>query len=355
MKPAHFYFDDHILHKEQLLFKQARYLGHELAVNNYLVLDQDQEARVLIKNKNGIECLGNTCRHRQATILSGSGTTQNIVCPLHGWTYDCEGKLLGAPEFDPCPNLDLKKYSTQTWNGMIFDKGLTNIQNELLGLNLASHFTFENYAFHSKIVQESNYNWKTFIEVYLDDYHVKAFHPGLGNFVTCDKLNWQFGSNFSCQSVGINNQLRTPGTTTWAKYHQAVLDYNNGQLPEFGAIWLTIYPNIMVEWYPNVLVISTVWPESPQKTKNIVEFYYPEEIINFEPNFIEAHQAAYMETAVEDDEIAVRIDKGRSYYNKTGLLDDIGPIQDPLEKGYDYFYDYYDNWIFTDYKRKNFV
>ncbi len=353
MKPAHFYFDDFILEKEQNLFKQARYLGHELAVNNYFVLDQDQEARVLVKNNNGIECLGNLCRHRQATILSGSGTTQNLICPLHGWTYDLQGKLLGAPEFDPCPNLDLKKYEIQNWNGLIFDKGFTNMKNELADMNLAKHFTFENYVFHSKIIQESNYNWKTFIEVYLDDYHVKAFHPGLGNFVTCDQLEWQFGKQYSCQSVGINNQLRTPGTATWGKYHKAVLDYNNGQLPQFGAIWLTIYPNIMVEWYPHVLVISTVWPESPRKTKNIVEFYYPEEIVNFEPNFIEAHQAAYMETAVEDDEIAMRMDKGRSYYNRTGLLDDFGPVQDPLEKGYSYFYDYYDNLIFTDYKRKN--
>ncbi|OZB03963.1 MAG: hypothetical protein B7X54_08860, partial [Idiomarina sp. 34-48-12] len=33
------------------------------------------------------------------------------------------------------------------------------------------------------------------------------------------------------------------------------------------AIWMVIYPNIMVEWYPNVLVVSTVWP-----VKNIEPF-----------------------------------------------------------------------------------
>ena len=38
-----------------------------------------------------------------------------------------------------------------------------------------------------------NYNWKTFIEVYLEDYHVGPFHPGLGQFVTCDDLSWEFG------------------------------------------------------------------------------------------------------------------------------------------------------------------
>ena len=44
---------------------------------------------------------------------------------------------------------------------------------------------------------------------------------------------------------------------------------------------------------------------------NMVEFYYPEEIVPFEREFVEAQQAAYMETCVEDDEIAQRMDAGR--------------------------------------------
>ena len=71
-----------------------------------------------------------------------------------------------------------------------------------------------------------------------------------------------------------------------------------------GAIWLTYYPHVMVEWYPHVLVVSTLYPKGPQKTLNVVEFYYPEEIAAFEREFVEAEQAAYMETCVEDDEIA---------------------------------------------------
>ena len=47
-------------------------------------------------------------------------------------------------------------------------------------------------------MHECNYNWKTFIEVYLEDYHVAPFHPGLGNFVTCDDLTWQFGDWYRC-------------------------------------------------------------------------------------------------------------------------------------------------------------
>jgi hypothetical protein len=50
-------------------------------------------------------------------------------------------------------------------------------------------------------------------------------------------------------------------------------------------------------------VVSTLIPQDVDKTLNVVEFYYPEDIALFEREFIDAEQAAYMETAIEDDEI----------------------------------------------------
>lgn len=345
MKPSHFYFDDNILQKEKVLFNQAEYLGHEIHLqnSNYFTVAHDP-GKVLVNNKNGIECLSNVCRHRQASMLSRSGNCANIVCPLHGWTYDLEGKLIAAPHFDSLSDKNLPKYNIQTWNGLIFDKNKYNLLDDLNQMRLGKHFDFSGYAFHSRIEHQCNYNWKTFIEVYLDDYHVDPFHPGLGNFVDCKNLTWQEGKWYSVQSVGIKNKLQTPGTQTYKNWHKVLLDYNKGMIPEYGAIWLTIYPNITVEWYPNVLVISQLWPESPQSTKNIVEFYYPEEICHFESHFVDAHQQAYMETCDEDDEIAERMDKGRKHlYSKNSS--EYGPVHDPMEIGLRYFYKYYDNYI----------
>jgi choline monooxygenase len=349
MKPSHFYFDNNILAKEQILFNQARYIGHELLVPglaNFHTLPQDNQGRMLIHNSNGIECLSNVCRHRQATILHGHGHNAQIVCPLHGWSYDNHGKLMGAPFFDPCPERHLTKYSTQTWNGVIFELG-QNIIPSLKEMNLARYFSFNNYAFHSRQIHNCNYNWKTFIEVYLEDYHVNPFHQGLGNFVDCANLKWQFNPRFSVQSVGIKQKLKLPGTPVYKTWHKAVLDRCHGNMPDYGAIWLLIYPNVMIEWYPEVLVISTVWPESPERTLNIIDFYYPEEVCHFESDFVAAHQAAYMETCYEDDEIAERIDQGRGYLNSRHT-NDSGPVHDPMEIGLDYFHDYYDRWIFSD-------
>ena len=346
MKPSHFYFDDDILRREQILFRHATYLGHELLVDNYYTLPQEDSARMLVRNKNGIECISNVCRHRQAVMMNRSGTAANIVCPLHGWTYDLEGKIVAAPHFDPCPARDLNKFSTQSWQGMYFEQGLADLARDLNTMRLAKYFDFTGYAFHSRREHVCNYNWKTFIEVYLDDYHVVPFHPGLGNFVNCNQLDWQFGSWYSVQSVGVNNRLKTPGTPVYKTWHKALMDYRRGVQPDHGAIWLTIYPNVMVEWYPEVLVISTLWPEGPQRTRNIVEFFYPEEICHFEADFVAAHQAAYMETCDEDDEIAERMDRGRRQLDHRGTSD-YGPVHNPMELGLNHFYDYYNNYVLT--------
>ena len=60
----------------------------------------------------------------------------------------------------------------------------------------------------------------------------------------------------------------------------------------------------MLEWYAHVLMVSTLIPRGVDRTTNVVEFYYPEDIALFEREFVEAEQAAYMETSAEDDEIA---------------------------------------------------
>ena len=110
-------------------------------------------------------------------------------------------------------------------------------------------------------------------------------------------------------------------------------------MPRHGAIWLTYYPATMVEWYPHVLVVSTLVPKGPQKTLNIVEFYYPEDIHAFEREFVEAEQAAYLETAREDDEIAERMDAGRNALYAQGRSEE-GPYQSPMEDGMQHFHEF---------------
>jgi phenylpropionate dioxygenase-like ring-hydroxylating dioxygenase large terminal subunit len=340
------YFDEGLFRKEQerIFLGGPRYLGHELAVpevGDYYALPQEGEGRALIRTPNGVELISNVCRHRQAVMLRGRGNTgSNIVCPLHRWTYGLEGQLIGAPHFPEDPCLHLNNYRTHVWNGMVFEDNGRNVAADLAKLGPRAELDFDGYVLDKVHIHECDYNWKTFIEVYLEDYHVGPFHPGLGGFVTCSNLRWEFGAHHSVQTVGVNDCLNKPGSDTYRKWHEAVLAYGNGEPPKHGAIWLTYYPNIMVEWYPHVLVVSTLYPKGPQKTINVVEFFYPEEIAAFERELVEAEQAAYMETCIEDDEIALRMDAGRKALMERGD-NEAGPYQSPMEDGMQHFHEWY--------------
>lgn len=344
--PVSSYFDETLFQQEVARIFQSgpRYLGHELAVPNvgdFYALPQELEGRALVRTPAGIELISNVCRHRQAVMLKGRGNTQHsIVCPLHRWTYDLHGGLIGAPHFEQDPCLRLNNYPIQNWNGLIFEGNGRDVRADLANMQVAPELDFTGYVLDKVELHECDYNWKTFIEVYLEDYHVGPFHPGLGRFVTCDDLRWEMGRDYSVQTVGVSKGFGKPGSPTYQRWHDAVLKYRDGQLPERGAIWLTYYPNVMVEWYPHVLVVSTLFPQGPQKTLNMVEFFYPEDIVAFEREFIEAEQAAYMETCIEDDEIALRMDAGRRALMMRGD-NEVGPYQSPMEDGMQHFHEWY--------------
>ena len=142
------------------------------------------------------------------------------------------------------------------------------------------------------------------------------------------------------QTVGVASTFGQPGSDVYRQWHQVLLKYRKGRLPERGAVWLTCYPHTMVEWYPHVLTVSTLHPVGPQKTLNMVEFFYPEEITAFEREFVAAQQAAYMETCLEDDEIAERMDAGRRALHRRGC-NEVGPYQSPMEDGMQHFHAWY--------------
>jgi choline monooxygenase len=341
--PVSWYFDPkiHALEQQYLFANGPGYVGHELMVPNqgdYQVLPLTS-AKALVRNAEGIELISNVCRHRQAILLEGKGNAKgNIVCPLHRWTYDLGGKLLGAPHFPGNPCLNLPKTELQKWNGLLFT-GKRRIADELKNFGALSAYNFEGYVFDRVEVTEYDCNWKTFIEVYQELYHVVPFHPGLGHFVDCGNARYEFGDTYSVQELSVHQGLRQPGTETYKKWHEVVRNLYQGQDPPHGALWMTLYPNLMLEWYPHVLVISTVVPKGPEKCVNAVEFYYPEEIALFEREFVEAEQKAYAETAVEDEVICARMTAGRRALYEQGINEQ-GPYQSPMEDALAHFHEW---------------
>ena len=189
--PVSAYFDEALFAREQeLIFKQSsQYVGHQKLVpdvGDWRTLAQESGGRVLVRNQQGVELISNVCRHRQALMLGGQAgdvtgtcnshgnlkaTGGNIVCPLHRWTYNNQGELLGGPQFETTPCMNLQKFRLRDCHGLLFE-GPRDPAADMAPLFSRPEFDFGDYVLDHVEVHQCNYNWKTFIEVYLEDYHV---------------------------------------------------------------------------------------------------------------------------------------------------------------------------------------
>ncbi len=341
--PIATYFDTAWFEREQqqLFAPGPNYIGSESMVpevGDYMTLPSTAHGKVLVHGPAGVNLLSNTCRHRQGLLLDGRGNNANIVCPLHRWTYDLNGKLLGAPDFDVTPECSLPNTPLSRWNGLLFT-GPRDPEAALRDFPIASDYNYANYVFEKAVVEDCAFNWKAFLEIYLELYHVEAMHPGLQKWVDPDHYEWGFGDRWSYQILGIKDGLNSQVSPNYQRYRDTILEYSGGELPKYGTIWSILYPNVMLEWYPHALVVSTLIPRTPELTTNVVEFYYPEEVQAFERQIVDAHQAAYAESSAEDAQACTRLQRGRRALWLTGE-EDAGPYHSPHEDGMIHLHDW---------------
>ena len=187
---------------------------------------------------------------------------------------------------------------------------------------------------HNRVVQHrverpAGCDWKIFVEIYCDDYHVEPAHPGLASLADCGQLRWIWDEHAQAQIVGSSS---AGGSGSPA--HQAFVEHAQEALgpKALGAVWALIYPATMVEWLAGGVALSTLVPTASGACVNRVEFIYPASLLARYPGFAAAHQLAYWETAREDDKIAQRIQAGRDALAAAGR-DERGPAHPHLEAG----------------------
>jgi choline monooxygenase len=344
-KISSYFNPEHHSKEIDVLFQNIKYCGHTLMTpknNDYQVLANCSDRWTLF-NRNGEYVMqSNVCLHRQSKLLEGRGNSKLTSCRVHCWTYDSSGRLKSTPHFKTKPDAGLMQKTPNNWNGLLFESAKPNLN--LSGLGLDQYLNFDEYVFDGSSTTEYNFNWKTFSEIYLENYHVFSMHPGLRNFVSPTDLVWEFGEGYSVQKVGLGNILSRSGSADYSQWQMAVAEAQGQDLPRYGAIWIYIYPNIMIEWYPNVIAISTIHPLEPQKCVNHVEFYFKSDVIKRVPYYSSSFYKIYNETAVEDEEACLLLDKGRFSLYKNGE-NEKGYCEPFLEAGVQHFYDWMYNKI----------
>ena len=160
------------------LKEKGDYLTYELA---------GQPVIVLRDNSGALRAMSNVCLHRMSTIMEGSGSCRALVCPYHGWTYNLDGTLRGAPAMDRNADFAKGEYRLpqircEEWLGWIMitlNPDAAPVAQKLAEVQeLIEDFGMEDYVetFRENHVWDTN--WKVLAENFMESYHLPVCHSG---------------------------------------------------------------------------------------------------------------------------------------------------------------------------------
>jgi phenylpropionate dioxygenase-like ring-hydroxylating dioxygenase large terminal subunit len=141
-----------------------------------------------------IRAMAAVCRHRGHVLTCDAELPGGLLrCPLHYWTYDLEGRLVGAPRMgDMLPALRdtvrLPPVRVELWHGFIF----VNLDDEAAPLapSLAKvESCWRGYPEGEMVTvppvvatSPLPWNWKIQLENFTDAYHPEFVHTGTHDF-----------------------------------------------------------------------------------------------------------------------------------------------------------------------------
>jgi len=142
---------------------------------------------ILMRDKhNNIKAYANSCRHRSAKLLEGKGNCKTICCPFHCWTYDLDGNLIFAPKLKDGETFDYADYGLidiqcQQRQGFVFinfSEDAESIDNWLGEFEKVHEpWKFDDMLSYKRHEFTVNCNWKAFLDVFNEYYHLPYIHP----------------------------------------------------------------------------------------------------------------------------------------------------------------------------------
>lgn len=264
----------------------------------------------IVRGKDGeLRAFYNVCKHRAHELLSGSGTTRNLVCPYHAWTYSLDGSLKAARRADRMESFDksevcLDQVRVEEFGGMVY----VNLDPtaEPLGTqapDLAEEIAFwapdvANLTHAKRLTYDVKTNWKNVIDNFLECYHCHIAHKEFVDLVDMD--------TYEVKTHGIwSSHFAEAG-----KHANAAYDVSGASVTEHAVWWL--WPNTCLLRYPgrgNFMVFQVV-PDGPDRTLETWDFYL--ETTELTPTEVESVHYINDVLQVQDIDLVESVQRGMS-------------------------------------------
>ena len=313
--PFECYWEDSILIQEQKLIFSNQWLGLGRAdrletSGEYEVFELCGQALVLIRDQDNILRLyANTCRHRGAKLLDGTGQCQAISCPFHGWTYTLDGNLKYAKTMSENPNFDfsehsLIEYKLKELQGFLFaflGNQPTDLDSQLGDFSeLHQPWSLNELITTRREVFEVQCNWKAFLDVFNEYYHLNNIHPTSIDSLyikpeESDKTTGDYASQFGF----------TTGTGALLEAHQsnALPKMENlGDPWNLGARYSWVFPNMTFAASQEAIWVYEANPITSQSCQVRQSICFPKNTTEL-PDFQEKSKAYYqrLDDALDED------------------------------------------------------
>jgi len=156
------------------------------APGDYAAFDLAATPVFVVRDEDGrLRAFANTCRHRGTRLLEGRGNATRIRCLFHGWTYGLDGSLRGATRMGATHDfrraeMGLVEFRTAERGGFLF----VSLSDETPGIDewlgafdaLHAPWRLEELVTTRRRELEVECNWKLFLEVFNESYHLEFVH-----------------------------------------------------------------------------------------------------------------------------------------------------------------------------------
>jgi choline monooxygenase len=234
------------------------------------------EPVVVVRDNQGtLRAFSNVCRHRAGPIALGSGCKNVLRCAYHGWTYTLDGRLIGTPDLDGVEFFDRSAMGMfplrlETWGQFIFvnfDPNAASLSSYLGKIpEQARGFQFEGLQLADRRDYIVNCNWKVYVDNYLEGYHIPIAHPGLMREIDYAQYRTDTYRYYSQQFAPI--RAMKSGEAAERLYDPGI------GIQE--ALYFWIFPNLMLNVYPDNIQTNVIVPLSHEKTLTIFEWFFHE-------------------------------------------------------------------------------